>query len=69
MSGYLRDHLDPEARKSVHATIGDYRQELVPLIVPLTLMKHYIELHDVAYVGEQTYLNPHPRELKLRNHV
>lgn len=69
MSGYLRDHIDPEARKSVHASIQDYRRELVPLIVPLTLMKHYIELHDVAYVGEQTYLNPHPRELKLRNHV
>jgi uncharacterized protein YbgA (DUF1722 family)/uncharacterized protein YbbK (DUF523 family) len=69
MAGYLRDHLSDEERRRVHATIEDYRRELVPLIVPLTLLKHYIELHEVAYVGEQTYLNPHPRELKLRNHV
>jgi len=69
MAGYLRDHLGDGERKRIHAVIEDYRRELVPLIVPLTLLKHYIELHDVAYVGAQTYLNPHPRELKLRNHV
>jgi uncharacterized protein YbgA (DUF1722 family)/uncharacterized protein YbbK (DUF523 family) len=69
MAGYLRDHLTPEARRSIRESIEDYRRALVPLIVPMTLLKHYIELHEVAYVGEQTYLNPHPRELKLRNHV
>lgn len=69
MAGYLRDHLDPEERKRVLASIEDYRAELVPLIVPMTLLRHYIELHEVAYVKDQTYLNPHPRELKLRNHV
>jgi uncharacterized protein YbgA (DUF1722 family) len=39
------------------------------LIVPITLLRHYIELHDVSYVNNQSYLSPHPRELKLRNHV
>lgn len=69
LAGYLREHLGAEERKRVLASIEDYRQELVPLVVPMTLVKHYIELHDVDYVGYQTYLNPHPRELKLRNHV
>ncbi len=51
------------------AVIKEYRLELVPLIVPMTLVRHYIEMHDVPYVNNQTYLNPHPRELMLRNHV
>jgi uncharacterized protein YbgA (DUF1722 family)/uncharacterized protein YbbK (DUF523 family) len=69
MAGYLRDHLSAEERKRVLAVIEDFRKELVPLIVPMTLLRHYIEMHEVAYVNNQTYLNPHPRELMLRNHV
>jgi len=38
-------------------------------VVPMTLLKHYIEIHRVPYVQDQSYLNPHPRELMLRNHV
>lgn len=69
MAGYLREHLSAEERRRVLAVIEDYRQEIVPLIVPMTLMRHYIELHDVDYVNNQMYLSPHPRELMLRNHV
>jgi uncharacterized protein YbgA (DUF1722 family)/uncharacterized protein YbbK (DUF523 family) len=69
MVGFLRDHLDGEERKRVLAIIEDYRQELVPLVVPMTLIRHYIEMHDVPYVKDQTYLHPHPKELMLRNHV
>lgn len=69
IAGYLRAHLDTDVQHRVLAMIEDYRAGLVPLIVPLTILKHYIELHDVAYVRDQTYLNPHPRELMLRNHV
>lgn len=69
MAGYLRTHLSDDERHRVLAVIEDYRREIVPLIVPLTLLRHYIELHDVPYVNRQTYLNPHPRELMLRNHV
>jgi uncharacterized protein YbgA (DUF1722 family) len=49
--------------------ISDYHQGLTPLIVPLTLIKHYVHLFDVGYIREQVYLNPHPKELMLRNHV
>ena len=52
------------------ALIEDYRQGLVPLIVPLTLLKHHLLRHPVpAWVWQQVYLNPYPKELMLRNHV
>jgi uncharacterized protein YbgA (DUF1722 family) len=41
----------------------------VPLVVPLTLLRHYVRVHGIAYLAGQTYLEPHPRELMLRNHV
>jgi uncharacterized protein YbgA (DUF1722 family)/uncharacterized protein YbbK (DUF523 family) len=69
MMGYLRDRLDDGARHDLLATIEDYRQELVPLIVPLTLLRHYVDQLGIAYLQDQIYLRPHPRELKLRNHV
>ena len=69
IAGYLRDDVSAAERQRVLAVIEDYRQGLVPLIVPMTIVRHYIELHDVPYVNRQTYLNPHPRELMLRNHV
>lgn len=67
--GYLRGHVADEERRRVAEVIADHRTGLVPLIVPMTLVKHYIELHDIAYIRDQSYLNPHPRELLLRNHV
>jgi uncharacterized protein YbgA (DUF1722 family) len=39
------------------------------LIVPLTLIKHYVQTYEVGYIRDQVYLNPHPKELMLRNHV
>ncbi|MBI3401845.1 MAG: DUF1722 domain-containing protein [Acidobacteria bacterium] len=49
--------------------IDDHRCGRVPLIVPITLMKHHIRREGVAYLAGQVYLDPHPRELSLRNHV
>ena len=43
--------------------------ELVPLVVPLTLLRHHVRLHQVAYLAGQVYLQPHPKELMLRNHA
>ncbi|MFO7653724.1 MAG: DUF523 and DUF1722 domain-containing protein [Candidatus Krumholzibacteriia bacterium] len=67
--GYLREHLDAAERRQILAVVEDYRAQLVPLIVPLTLIHHYLELHDVGYVLDQVYLRPSPKELMLRNHV
>ena len=49
--------------------IHDYRKGLVPLVVPVTLIAHHVRRHDIAYLQGQTFLEPHPRELMLRNHV
>jgi len=67
--GYLKKNLAIEEKADVLATIEDYRSDLIPLIVPLTLIRHYIKKFSIDYVNNQSYLNPHPKELMLRNHV
>jgi uncharacterized protein YbgA (DUF1722 family)/uncharacterized protein YbbK (DUF523 family) len=67
--GYFRDGLDDASRRELLGHIQDYRRGLVPLIVPLTLIAHYVRVFDVAYLKSQVYLSPHPKELALRNHV
>ncbi len=69
LAGFCRDHLDPHDRRELAAVIDDYRRQLVPLVVPITLLRHHVERHRIEYVLGQTYLSPHPKELMLRNHV
>ena len=69
MAGYFRDRLDPESRRELATVIEDYRAGLVPLIVPITLVRHHVRTLDVGYLKGQVYLEPHPKELMLRNHV
>jgi uncharacterized protein YbgA (DUF1722 family) len=50
--------------------IKDYRQGLLPLIVPLTLLKHHLNRYPVLdWVHQQVYLHPYPKELMLLDHV
>ncbi len=69
MLGFFKKLLSAEEKKVVIEAIEDYRRELVPLIVPVTLIRHHVLVHKVAYLADQVYLNPHPKELMLRNHV
>lgn len=69
MAGYLKDHLDADAKAELGGLIDDYRKGLLPLIVPVTLIRHHVRRFDVAYLADQYYLQPHPKELMLRNHV
>ncbi len=69
MLGFLRDGVDAADRQELAGIIEDYHRELVPLIVPVTMLRHYVEKHDIGYLKDQYYLNPHPLELKLRNHA
>jgi uncharacterized protein YbgA (DUF1722 family)/uncharacterized protein YbbK (DUF523 family) len=68
-AGYFKRQLDAGARAELAGLIEDYRQGLVPLVVPLTLILHHARTGEVAYLQGQTWLEPHPRELMLRNHV
>ena len=67
--GYFKNRLTAQEKVELLGVIDDYHRGLTPLIVPLTLIKHYVHVFDVGYVREQVYLNPHPKELMLRNHV
>ena len=69
MIGYFTDQLDDQEKKELLGIIEDYRREYVPLVVPLTLIQHYVRKYQVSYLEGQFYLNPHPLEMKLRNHA
>jgi uncharacterized protein YbgA (DUF1722 family)/uncharacterized protein YbbK (DUF523 family) len=69
ISGYLRPHMDEDSRKELFALIEDYRRGLVPLIVPVTLIRYFLRRFPIPYLSGQVYLEPHPKELMLRNHV
>lgn len=69
MAGYFRKTLDEASRQELGAAITDYQKGLVPLIVPITLLRHHVRHCGVEYLASQTYLEPHPKELMLRNHV
>jgi len=69
MAGYVSDRLDAAERRELRELIHDYRAGLVPLLVPLTLVRHHARRQEVAYLLGQVYLDPHPKELMLRNHV
>ena len=69
MMGYFKKELSPDERKELLDVIEQYRHEFIPLIVPITLISHYARKYDQAYLKQQLYLNPHPPELRLRNHV
>lgn len=69
MVGYFKQRLSSPEKAELLGVIDDYHRGLTPLIVPLTLIKHYVQSFDVGYIRDQIYLNPHPKELMLRNHV
>jgi uncharacterized protein YbgA (DUF1722 family)/uncharacterized protein YbbK (DUF523 family) len=67
--GYFKRQLSADEKQEVLEILDQYRDEYVPLIVPITLMNHYVRKYDQPYLKQQVYLNPHPVALKLRNHV
>ena len=69
LAGFLRGRASDGDREDVRAAIDDYHHGLVPLIVPITLVRHFVGKYEIEYIRDQVYLNPHPKELMLRNHV
>jgi uncharacterized protein YbgA (DUF1722 family)/uncharacterized protein YbbK (DUF523 family) len=67
--GYFKEQLSVDEKQELLEVIELYRQGLVPLIVPITLVNHYVRKYDQPYLKNQFYLHPHPLELQLRNHV
>lgn len=67
--GYFKRDLSADEKIEILELIDNYRNGLVPLIVPITLINHYVRKYDQDYLHRQVYLNPHPKELKLLNHI
>lgn len=67
--GHLEAHLDERDECELRALIDDQREGLVPLVVPVTLLGHHVRRLSVARLLGQTYLEPHPKELLLRDRV
>jgi uncharacterized protein YbgA (DUF1722 family)/uncharacterized protein YbbK (DUF523 family) len=67
--GYLRRHVDAVNRADLVEVIDAYRRGLVPLVVPVTLLQHHFRRSPHPWVSQQVYMNPHPRELMLRNEL
>ncbi|HSO20126.1 MAG TPA: YbgA family protein, partial [Desulfosarcina sp.] len=67
--GYFKKQLSADEKQEVLGLIDSYRSGHVPLIVPVTLLNHFVRKYRQPYLSGQTYLNPHPLDLALRNHV
>ncbi len=67
--GYFKKTLSTAEKEELLEIINNYRREYIPLIVPVTLLNHFVRKYDQTYLKNQYYLDPHPLELKLRNHV
>ena len=67
--GYFKNDLMPEEKQELLELIGQFARGIVPLIVPITMLNHYVMKYEQEYLHNQTYLRPHPVELKLRNHA
>jgi uncharacterized protein YbgA (DUF1722 family) len=69
MAGYFKKSLSSDEKQELPEIIDLYRTGTVPLIVPITLINHYVRKYDQHYLKQQVYLNPHPIELQLRTRM
>lgn len=69
MMGYFKKQLQPDEKKEMGEVIEKYHRGLVPLIVPIVFVRHYVRKYGEPYLKRQYFLNPHHVDLMLRNHV
>jgi len=69
IQGYLKKHLDSDDKAELNSVIADYRQGLLPIIVPITLLRHHFRRHPHDYITQSFYMSPHPGEMMLLNHI
>jgi uncharacterized protein YbgA (DUF1722 family) len=69
LMGYFKKRLSVDEKQELLEVFEHYHRGDFPLIVPITLINHYVRRFEQPYLETQYYLNPHPIELQLRNHV
>jgi uncharacterized protein YbgA (DUF1722 family)/uncharacterized protein YbbK (DUF523 family) len=67
LQGYLKKQLSAGEKQSIGAVIEQYRKGIVPLVVPVTLLRHHFYRYPDPYIERQSYLQPYPDDLSLRN--
>lgn len=67
--GYMKKVLDSECKQELLDCIDTYRKGEVHLVVPMTMLKHYLKRHGNDYIKQQVYLDPYPHQLGLRNYI
>jgi uncharacterized protein YbgA (DUF1722 family) len=69
IQGYLKNDLDAGDKEELRLTVENYQKFLLPLIVPVTLLRHHFRRHPKGYIENSYYLKPHPGEMMLLNHI
>ncbi|MDZ8117581.1 YbgA family protein [Pontiella agarivorans] len=69
LTGYFKKQLNSDEKQELQETVAAYKSGHFPLIVPVTLLNHYIRKYDESYLKQQVYLKPGPTELRLRNQI
>jgi uncharacterized protein YbgA (DUF1722 family)/uncharacterized protein YbbK (DUF523 family) len=69
LMGYFKKLISSDEKQELLEIINQYHDGFIPLIVPITLINHYTRRYQQPFLSQQIYLNPHPIELRLRNHV
>jgi uncharacterized protein YbgA (DUF1722 family)/uncharacterized protein YbbK (DUF523 family) len=69
LMGYFKNDLSADEKQELDEVIRHYHEGHFPLIVPVTLINHYVRKYYQSYLKDQYYLQPHPLELQLRNHA
>lgn len=67
IQGYLKNGLEKDDKQELNDVIGQYRQGTLPLIVPITLLRHHFRKNPHPYISNSLYMQPHPSELMLLN--
>lgn len=69
IAGYFSKSIERGEKAEITTLLDDFRQGLVPLAVPMALIRHHVRRLKIDYIENQSYLNPHPKELSLRSHI
>lgn len=69
LRGYLKSFLTKGDQQELNQVIESYRKGYVPLIAPLTLLKHHLMKSENVYLKRQSFWDPYPEGLGLRNFV
>ncbi len=69
IQGYLKRQISSSQKQELNTVINQYKSGIVPLIVPMTMLRYFFKQHDNPYINQQIFMQPYPDELGLRNNI